>query len=360
MTWRTTAKTAAARLVCWTGGDTMVRALTGGAAPPLVVGYHRVVDDLEGAGRHAIPAMLTSRAMLEQHLDWIGRRHRFVTLDELGQRIEDGEPVSRLAAVTFDDGYRDLYEHAFPVLARKGIPAAAFVVTDLVGTTGLLIHDRLYVLLRRAFSRWRTPLRDLGALLGALDIWLAPPGLAGLSADARSALQLLLRRLPRWDVARIADALEERVGAEPDAAADMLPLTWEMLAEMQRAGMTIGSHTRTHAWLTRASAAELSDEVEGSRRAIEARLRTPVAHFAYPDGHFDRRTIRAVAGTGYRFAYTTCGHRDPYRPTLTIPRRLLWQNSCLDGRGVFSPEVMRCQVSGVFALAGRCRQDHRA
>jgi hypothetical protein len=225
MTWRTTAKTAAARLVCWTGGDRMVRALTGGAAPPLVVGYHRVVDDLEGAGRHAIPAMLTSRAMLEQHLDWIGRRHRFVTLDELGQRIEDGEPVSRLAAVTFDDGYRDLYEHAFPVLARKGIPAAAFVVTDLVGTTGLLIHDRLYVLLRRAFSRWRTPLRDLGALLGALDIWLAPPGLAGLSADARSALQLLLRRLPRWDVARIADALEERVGAEPDAAADMLPLT---------------------------------------------------------------------------------------------------------------------------------------
>ena len=359
MSWRRVAKSAVARLVCWTGGDALVRALTRGTPPPLVLGYHRVVEDLRGAGRHSIPAMLTSRSMLEQHVDWIGHRYRFVTLDELGQRMERGERVDRLAAVTFDDGYRDLYEQAFPLLERKGIPAAAFVVTDLVGTSSLLIHDRLYLLVSRLFSRSATPLRGVESLLGGLDITLPAPGL-GQPPDAQSALRILLRGLPRWDVTRVADALEERIGVDPEAGGDMLPLTWEMLARMQRGGMTIGSHTRTHAWLTRASAAELTDEVEGSRRTIEARLGTTVAHFAYPDGHFDGRTVRAVAGTGYRFAYTTCGHRDPYRPMLTIPRRLLWQNSCLDGGGSFSPAVMRCQVSGVFELAAPCGQAHPA
>ena len=60
----------------------------------------------------------------------------FVSLDELGQRLSEGRRDDRpLAAVTFDDGYRDVYENAFPMLVRKGIPAAVFVVTKLIGTS---------------------------------------------------------------------------------------------------------------------------------------------------------------------------------------------------------------------------------
>ncbi len=76
--------------------------------------------------------MLTSTKMFEQHLDWIGRHFRFVDLDEIGSAVRNGVPFEEpVAAVTFDDGYQDIYEHAVPILKRKGIPAAAFVVTDL-------------------------------------------------------------------------------------------------------------------------------------------------------------------------------------------------------------------------------------
>ena len=101
-----------------------------------MIGYHRVVEDFASSAETSIPSMLVSRQMLERHLDWIGRRFRFVSLDELGARLDASDSRDDpIAAITFDDGYRDFYDHALPLLKQKGIPAAVFVVTDLVGTT---------------------------------------------------------------------------------------------------------------------------------------------------------------------------------------------------------------------------------
>jgi peptidoglycan/xylan/chitin deacetylase (PgdA/CDA1 family) len=325
----------------------------------VVVSYHRVVDDFAAEASRAIPALLTSRRMLEQQLDWIGRRFRFVSLDELGERLCGAGVVDApMAAVTFDDGYRDVYEQALPVLQRKGIPAAVFVVTSLVGTEQPQVHDRLYLSLTRAFRRWPSPARALRALV--LDLGLRPPGMErveDVAGTPHAALVLLLRSLPRAEVDRVLDALDERVGPEVPAPG-MLSLTWEMLARMQRAGMVIGSHTRTHAWLTRERPADVLEELRGSREEIERRLGTRVEHFAYPDGRFDRALPHAVAAAGYRFAYTTCTHRHPAHPLLTTPRRMLWEHSCLDARGRFSPAIMNCQMHGIFDLVSGCDQDH--
>src|SRR5205814_817751 len=107
-----------------------------------------------------------SAAMLERHLDWVGRSFRFVSLDELGQILDsDRRPDRPLAAVTFDDGYAEVYEHAFPMMTRKGIPGAVFAVADLVGTPQLMGHDRLYLLLARALARPRCGPAGLTLLL---------------------------------------------------------------------------------------------------------------------------------------------------------------------------------------------------
>ena len=100
-------------------------------ARALVIGYHRVVEDFDAVARTDMPTLLISRLMFERHLETIGHYFRFVTLDEIGRHVESGEPFrSSVAAVTFDDGYQDVYEHAFPILRRKGIPGAVFVVTN--------------------------------------------------------------------------------------------------------------------------------------------------------------------------------------------------------------------------------------
>ena len=165
-------KTGAARVMNQTGLDHLINSWSGAKRVPLVIGYHRVVEDFATSARTSIPSMLVSRSMLEQHLDWIGRRFRFISLDELGERLElkDGK-TDPVAAITFDDGYRDFYDHALPVLTRKGIPAAVFVVTGLVGTTRLQLHDRLYLLLTRRFKAGtgsQTPFQATRALLDHL------------------------------------------------------------------------------------------------------------------------------------------------------------------------------------------------
>jgi peptidoglycan/xylan/chitin deacetylase (PgdA/CDA1 family) len=352
-------KAAIAYALAGTRADALIGMLSDSARPPVAIGYHRVVEDFPSEARRAIPAMLTSRQMLERQLDWIGRRFRFVTLDELGARLERGALTEPVAAVTFDDGYRDVYFHALPFLKKKGIPAAVFVVTDLVDTAQLQIHDRLYLLLARAFAKWPAPSRGLRALLTALEIPLIGlERLEQLAPEAVLALALLLRSLSRDDVGRLMDALEADVGPDETAAEGLLPLTWDMLAEMQRAGVNVGSHTRSHAWLTQENPDRMVGEIIESRKAIEARLGTPVRHFAYPDGRFTTATARAVAAAGYDFAYTTCTHRDRRYPLLTISRTMLWEHSCVDALGRFSPAIMSCQVHGVFNLVRGCQQDH--
>jgi len=358
---RSVVKTALAMALSWSRADALIGSLADTGGSSVVIGYHRVVEDFTSAARFGIPAMLTSSRMLEAQLDWIGRRYRFVSLDELGRELDrGGAPGRPLAAVTFDDGYRDVHDVAMPVLARKGIPAAVFVVTDLVGTGEAQVHDRLYMLLCRAIGRWPDPGTALRELLLDLDLALPALDLDRLAADPRLAVATLLRSLSRCEVDRFAVAIEDAVGTDSSTATGIEPLSWEMLADMVRAGVIVGSHTRSHAWLTRESPIDVLDEARGSREEIERRLGITVEHFAYPDGRFDAATVTAVAAAGYRFAYTTCTHRDPRHPLLTLPRRMLWENSCVDAVNRFSPAIMSCQVHGVWSLMSSCGQNHGA
>ncbi len=332
-----------------TSGDRLIGALSGATRLPLVVGYHRVVERIASTPTPTIGPMLVSLRMFERQLDWIGQRYKLLSLDELGARLEagdgGGEPT---AAVTFDDGYQDVYEHAFPVLKRKGIPAAVFVVTDWLDDGQLLLHDRLYLLLARSWPRSLDVLRRLGVVGSGED---AP-------ASPFEALRLLLVERSQEEVSRVIGALEERASLRGEATESLRPLTWDMVAAMYAAGLTIGSHSRRHALLTQEAGPRVLDELAGSRRALEHRLGARVEHLAYPDGAFDTRVVAAAGATGYRFAYTTCRHRDPDRPLLTIPRRILWENACLDASGRFSPAVMSCLTRGVFDLAAGCRRSH--
>jgi len=353
-------KTGVACGLRWTGADRLFGTIAGFRDMPLIIGYHRVVENLPANGGNGVPGMMISRRTLERHLDWIGRRFRFISLDELGGRLECGEKFDKpVAAITFDDGYSDVYYNAFPLLKQKGIPAGVFVVTDLVGTPRLQVHDKLYLLLQCAFSMWYSPPHDLAPLLAVLGIW--PPKMgrtSSVATDSYRALRALLKVLPQAGLRCVMEALENEIKLNESTLKSLYPLSWEMLAEMNRAGITIGSHTKTHSILTNESQPNVLEELTDSRQQLEKKLGVVTQHIAYPDGRFDTKTLSAVAAAGYRFGYTICQHRDPRYPFLTIPRHVLWEYSCLDVLGQFSSSIMSCQANGVFKLVDRCRQDH--
>lgn len=356
--WRTHVKSALASTISRTHELGLAEALARGPERPLILGYHRIVDDFAGTARDEMPSMLTSTAMFERHLDLVGSRFRFTTLDEIGEHLAEGRPFTeRVAAVTFDDGYRDNYEQAFPILKRKGIPAAVFVVTDLVGQRRWQIHDKLFHLVRKAFGAWDDPHREMSALLRRLDL---PAGQLLRSRASTSSpmmtVSALLPDLSMANIGRILAALEASTGNGFHNIA--LSLTWPMIAEMHRAGITIGSHTQRHVSLPAESSGTVVAELEGSKRAIEEHIGVPVTHFAYPGGQFTPRDVDVLERTGYRFGYTACPHQDARHPTLTIERLLLWEGSSVDGDGRFSPAILHCQVHDLWPPARTCGRVH--
>lgn len=305
-----------------------------------------------------MPSMLTSTRMFERHLDCIGRYFRFVSLDEIGMHVASGRPFDTpVAAVTFDDGYADNYEEAYPILKRKGIPAAVFVVTDLVGRPSWQVHDKLYHLVVKAFATWGDPRRELCGLMRTLGlptefIMRTRPATPMMTVSA------LLPELPMADVRRVMDGLEASVG---NGFYDIpRTLDWAQIEEMHRGGITIGSHTKSHVSLPAESAETVTDELEGSKRQIERHLGEPITHFAYPGGQFTAPVINAVVQAGYRFAYTACQHGHPDHPALTIERLLLWEGSSVDAGGRFSPDILKCQAQDLWPPSRKCERVHGA
>lgn len=353
---RSLIKQGAAAVLCRSGANGVISRFAG-KYQPLVLGYHSVVEDVRLYGGRAIPANLISLTMLEQQLDWIGRRYQFLTLDELGAHLESGEPFPRPSAVvTFDDGYATVYHHAFPLLTRKGIPGGAFVVTDLVGRTQLQIYDKLYLSLLEVLPRVQySPSRLIALLLRqGVPVTLEAPA----SADVFGIMRWLYTGLDQETLWRAVEVLACLADVDDAAHGDLHAMTWEMAVALDRGGLTIGSHTHTHALLTLEQPETVVRQLAVSADILQRKLGRPVRHFAYPDGRFDPMVVASVQETGYRFGYTTCLHRDAAHPRLTISRKLLWERACLDGSGRFSSDLMSCMASRVFDQWSDCGSSH--
>lgn len=101
-------------------------ALVGDAA--VIVAFHRIQDTPDSHG------LTTSIDMFERHCRYFRRHFRVISMRDLVERLERGVTVDRMLAITFDDGYRDNFENATPVLEELKLPATFFVVTRWMGT----------------------------------------------------------------------------------------------------------------------------------------------------------------------------------------------------------------------------------
>ncbi|MEZ4456905.1 MAG: polysaccharide deacetylase family protein [Gemmatimonadales bacterium] len=230
-----------------------------------------------------------------------------------------GRPLPRNAVViTFDDGYLDNYEVAFPILKRYELPAVFFLVTDMIGTATPPWWDVIARLLKTArrrdfeiVSAGRVHRFDLRTD-PVVNVIQRVLGLA--KTDPRSEA----------DFAGVVEAACE--GDRPDPLGRLF-LDWSEAREMLAGGMAIGSHSVTHRLMAKLDPASQRAEAADSRRLLEERLGVSVDAFAYPVGRqtsFSPASIDAVREAGYSLAFTFCRGVNRVRglPTLLDLRRL--------------------------------------
>jgi peptidoglycan/xylan/chitin deacetylase (PgdA/CDA1 family) len=267
----------------------------------LVINYHRIGNAHEDPYD---PGVIEATAdEFDAQMASLKKRYALTELAEVQDLAEKPERLRHaLAFVTFDDGYRDHYEVAYPILRAHGIRAAFFLATAFVGTRRLPWWDQVGFMVRRTeerFIRVRHP-RDV-----SIDLAETPV------ADAIETLLRLYKRPETTDPARLLSEIEEacRVG-RPAESAEQLFMTWDDARGLLAGGMAVGSHTHSHEILAKLTREQQLEECRLSREILRRNLCLDVDSLALPVGSLassNPTTEECLRETGYRTAFSYYG-----------------------------------------------------
>lgn len=262
-----------------------------------VLMLHRVLVDSSAAAKPHRAPLCVGQTQFEQLLRWLRRHFDCVPLQQLLELPGGDRPR---VALTFDDGWRDNAEVAYPVLERYEVPASIFLSTDFIGSPqGFWWESIGETLWRQAGAAACQPLLER---LRALQ--LTPPLelLQAGDSDARSRLLggylQRLKRLPATTLQQLADTCP--AGAAPHA------MDWTQVKHLERSGLvSFGPHGASHGILTQLEDAALRTDLQRSHDTLRKRCQAPLQIYCYPNGDHDPRVRAAVSALGYRYGLGT-------------------------------------------------------
>jgi peptidoglycan/xylan/chitin deacetylase (PgdA/CDA1 family) len=278
----------------------ITRALESLARPALIVlNYHRIgePDDYD-------PGLVeATAAAFDEQMALLKKRYHVCEVAEALELIARPQTIQRPSfLITFDDGYRDNYSTALPILRSHGIQAVFFLTTSFVGTTRIPWWDKIAFMCRRTKRR---------------TISIEYPEKRTFVLDRASGYDpirdviRMYKSAATTDPGRFMDELESACDvACPHESAERRFMSWNEARELVSGGMAVGSHTHTHEILAKQTAPAQLEECRMSREILQAELGREVSMLSYPvggHGTFDDVTLDCVRRAGYRFAFSYGG-----------------------------------------------------
>ncbi len=240
-------------------------------------------------------------ASFEKQVEFLARNYTILPLDEAVHLLYENKLPRHAVAITFDDGYRNNFEYAFPTLRTLGIPATIFLATDFVFDGKPLWVDRLEYVMEHS---------------------------DGTPADKRQRddeLRTELKTLPDDEKIRRLSEIETKYDASLHGDAEQYaPLTNEMIVEMSANLITFGAHTKSHPILGRLPFDAAASEILESRDIVKSHTSSVSTVFAYPNGQQEDWTPEIeslLAKNGFSGALTTVsGTNTPQTPRFALQR----------------------------------------
>jgi peptidoglycan/xylan/chitin deacetylase (PgdA/CDA1 family) len=274
--------------------NALMRAVAGVAYPgkasrlPIIV-HHRVLERVDPL----LPDTIDARA-LDEHFEMLARLFTVLPLDEAVEMAAQGTLPRRAVSITFDDGYRDNFDVALPILKKHRLTATVYLASSFLDG-GRMFCDTAIECARR---------------LPAGEIDLTAFGLGRRQVgDVPSRIRIggELNDVVKYRPVGEREALCERIESLVDEPLPKdLMMTSDQVTRASREGITFGGHTVNHPNMAGLDAETARREIVHNREAITALTGRPPRTFAYPFGkpgaNYTTSTMALVREAGYASA----------------------------------------------------------
>jgi peptidoglycan/xylan/chitin deacetylase (PgdA/CDA1 family) len=265
--------------------------------------FHRVTDTFYDV------SLLIKRKSFEECLKYITQSCPVISMDFLSQNFDKWKNIPDDSfVVTFDDGWIDFHDTAYPILSRLKIPATVYLTTGFVSSKCSYWQERLNNLLSPILANKKRFL-EKDNIISMPEVDLKLKNLISKSEDTQIVFDFIgyLKEFPHDITLKAISDLEEflkkySIMISKDEHRSFV--NWDEVNSINESDISFGSHTINHPILTNEQTDVIEDEINTSKEIIEKETGRGVAHFCYPNGNYNDEIRRVVSGS-YKSACTT-------------------------------------------------------
>jgi peptidoglycan/xylan/chitin deacetylase (PgdA/CDA1 family) len=322
----------------------------------IILMYHQVLDVKHNRENHLPLGMVTLENTFAEQMGYLREHSNVISLDQLVNCLRDKKRLPpRSVVITFDDGWRDNYLFAFPILRKYDLPAAVFLSTDYIGTSRIFwFHLVNLILQTQALTS-----QKMVDILNRFE-QISPEKKRGI-AESLAYPDVFINELKK-----IRPQIQEKIITEMLSASDVrmgksdkrrMTLGWDEIREMGENRICFGSHAGSHRILTHLGPDQIRKELTESKKIIEEKTKRPVSFFAYPNGDYTPQIKELVKETGYLCACAVegTGKKEYEMDLFALPRIGIHEGMSIGIRGGFSKALFACHIAGLF---GRRRREY--
>lgn len=254
------------RVIYWSGLNYLLRKI--GRKGALIITYHRIVED------KTLFDYVTKKEF-EKQMAYLARHYNVVSLEDYAKGARNA------VIVTVDDGYKDFYDNAYPVLKKLNIPATIFVSTKNVDTKNMFWWDKI----------------EQAAMLTGIKQFKTEEGLVGLDR----IFDYLKSKDNKYREAYVKKLVTD---SRISLGKQRIYLSWAELVQLVKSNISIGGHTANHTFLGKLSYKEQKKEIKDNIDRLNKKLQINAKTFGYPYGSYNEDSLKIMRELKLHFACT--------------------------------------------------------